>query len=226
MDHVTFPKHYFILIVVSPYFCLAFANGFYNPILFSSRLEIFWLLETIQMIIFPVGAMYFLSKFLALNPRDYGLVKSGSHYPAWEMIGASIFSAITLIMVGTVSWHGSVILFGTDDFVFSFGMVVPEGKWHIPAVIYLAASAGIVEEVIFRGLGWRVFSDLDLKRLKKPLYVIATSLVFSVGHWEQGIAGTLSAFAFGVVAALFYLQLRNLWPMITAHTLVDVYYFW
>lgn len=178
------------------------------------------------MIIFPIGAMYFLSKFMALNPKDYGLVKSGSHYPAWEMIGAGIFSAIILIMVGTVSWYGGVILFGRDDFVFSFGMAVPDGKWHIPVVIYLAVSAGIVEEVIFRGLGWKVISDLNLNRLKKPLYVIATSLVFSAVHWEQGLAGAFSAFTFGAVAALLYLQLRNLWPMIAAHTLVDVYYFW
>ncbi len=225
-DHITFPKHYFILIAVSPYLCLAFANGFYNPMLFSSQVEIFWLLEVTQMIIFPIGAIYFLSKLMALKPRDYGLVRSGNHYPAWEMIGAGLFSAIFLIMIGNASWYGGVILFGREDFVFSFGMAVPEGKWHIPVVIYFAASAGIVEEVIFRGLGWKVFSDLNLKRLKKPLYVIATSLVFAATHWEQGLAGIFSSFAFGVVAALLYLQLRNLWPMIAAHTLVDVYYFW
>jgi len=142
------------------------------------------------------------------------------------MAGAGMFAAVILFFADWIFWHLGGVLFGYDDFVFSFNLILPEGQLRVPVVLYLALTAGFVEEVIFRGLFWTAISEWQFKRFKPFIYVFSSSLVFASVHWEQGMAGMLSSFAFGIVAAMFYLRLRNLWPMITAHTLIDIYYFW
>lgn len=225
-EHTVIPIPKYIFIAISPYLFLALTNGFYNPLLYPSHQMGFWFLDVMQMLVFPFAALFILSHYFGIIPGNYGLVKPGKNYPAWEMAGAGIFVAIVLLMVSTVFWYVGVILFGNEDFKFAFSLVIPEGVWHFPIVFYLAISAGVVEEIIFRGLTWTIFSEMDLGRFKKPIYVLISSLAFTAIHWEQGLAGMTSTFAFGFVAALFYLQLKNLWPMIASHTLVDVYYFW
>ena len=220
------PTHRYIFLGLSPYFALAFFNGFYNPPLHAASVTAFWIVDVLQYWVLPLALIYLFYKRLGLAPRSYGLAGSSPHYPAWEMMGAGIFAAIVLFVTDQVAWHLAGLVFGFDDFLFAFDQVVPEGNWHLPVVLYLAFTAGFVEEVIFRGLFWAAISEISSLRFKGPVYVVSSSAVFAVLHWEQGMAGMLASFAFGVVAAMFYLQLKNLWPMITAHTLVDLYYFW
>jgi membrane protease YdiL (CAAX protease family) len=52
--------------------------------------------------------------------------------------------------------------------------------------------------------------------------VVATSIVFALVHWENGGPGLLAAGAYGFGAALLYLKLRNLWPLVVAHVVTDV----
>ena len=89
-------------------------------------------------------------------------------------------------------------------------------------VIYLAVTAGVAEEAVFRGLAWTIVSRLELGGLRGTAYVLGSSVLFAAVHWEQGVPGLVSAFAFGVLAAYLYLRLANLWPMIAAHVLTDM----
>ena len=211
---------------LTPFIVLAMLNGLYNPWLFEASVSLFWLVDFIHYWAIPLAALYFLYRHAGLTPRDYGLARANRYYPAWEMLGAGIFVAALLVAVSTVSWHLGTLLFGWSDYAFSFGMVVPEGGLRVLVVLYLAITAGFVEEVMYRGLMWTALSRLPYRRLAKFIYIVPGSMIFALVHWEQGVAGIFSAFAFGVVAAMLYLSLKNLWPMIAAHTLVDVYYFW
>jgi len=159
-------------------------------------------------------------------PGDYGLTASNNNYPAWEMIGAGIIAAFVLVIVWTVCWYLGFYLFGRDEFQFSFSLVIPDGSLRIPAILYLALTAGFVEEVTYRGLVWTAISRMNLGIFRKGIYLTSSSLLFAAVHWEQGLASVVGALGFGFVAAVFYLQLRNLWPMITAHSLADIYFFW
>lgn len=225
-DDDSIPRYRYIFFGLSPYIALAFLNGIYNPPLHAANVTAFWIVDVLHYWILPLSILYLFFKRLDLAPRDYGLAGSSPHYPAWEMFGAGVFAAVILFITDQVAWHLAGFAFGFDDYSFSFNEVVPQGKWHIPVVLYLAFTAGFIEEVIFRGLFWAAISEIAFAKYGKLIYVVASSFVFAVIHWEQGLAGVLASFAFGLVAAIFYLQLRNLWPMITAHTLVDIYYFW
>lgn len=225
-DHIQKASTWYIILVASPVIIGALVNVAYNPQLFESNVTAFWVADTFQHLILPVLVLYLLCKFFNIKPKDYGLFKPGAGYPAWEMIGASIFAAVILIIISTVFWFAGLLIFGNQDFIFAFNLVVPDNAYHFLVVVYLALTAGVIEEIFYRGLAWKVASGINRVRLRKFIYVVFGSIIFSSLHWEQGFAGLLSTFAFGVAAALFYLQLKNLWPMIGAHTLVDVYYFW
>ena len=215
-----------ILLGVSPYLVLAILNGFYLPPLFAASPVAFWIIQVMQYWLLPLAILCLFYTKLGIAPGDYGLSAATPGYPAWEMLGAGIFSALLLVIVSTLFWVAGAAFFGHEDFRFSFNEVVPDGKLRPLVVLYLACTAGFVEEVMFRGVVWRAFVEMPFKRYKMPAYVVVSSLVFALVHWEQAAAGMVSSFGFGLVAAMLYLRLRNLWPMIAAHTLVDVYYFW
>ena len=57
-------------------------------------------------------------------------------------------------------------------------------------------------------------------------YIFASALFFGLAHWEQGSVGLYRATAFGFAAAILYLKLGDLRPLILAHALIDLYIFW
>lgn len=205
---------------------LGLANGLYLAYLYNLNPIAFWVADVTQFVVLPAIVLCLLYKAYGIIPKDYGLAGSNKIYPAWEMVGAGIFSALLLLTIPSFFWYLGISIFGTGDHKFLFESVVPEGILHLPVVLYLSLTAGFVEEVFYRGLLWTAFLKIGPVKFRKSLYVILGSFVFAALHWEQGVAGTISAFVFGVLAAILYLQLRNLWPMIAAHTLVDIYYFW
>ena len=141
------------------------------------------------------------------------------------MVGAGVLVAIVLVLAWYIFWYIGLIFFGREDFQFSFDLVIPEGTLRIPVIIYLAISAGFAEEIVFRGFTWSAISELKIEVLQKPLYLMFSSLLFAAVHWEQGAAALLGSFGFGLAAAAFYLQLNNLWPLIAAHSIADIYFF-
>lgn len=89
--------------------------------------------------------------------------------------------------------------------------------------LYWSLTAGIVEEIYFRG--W-------LRRLMRGslgmtlAYVGTSSILFSLIHWGQGEKQLIATGIFGLMCAVAYLGVRNLWPLIAAHVIVDVTFFW
>jgi len=82
----------------------------------------------------------------------------------------------------------------------------------------LGISAGIAEEIIFRGyLIWAL-------SLFMPLWVaaIAALLVFTVLHLYQGPKQLLPIFCIGALATLVFVLSGSLWPAIAVHIFVDV----
>lgn len=216
----------YVLLLTSPFFLLALVNGFYNPGLIDLSLVGFWIVEAVHYLFLPLAILLVLYRSAGVNPRDYGLVAADKMFPLWKMAGAGVFIGVLLLIAYNSTWRIVYYNFGGDDQLFSYGQIVPEGIWRLPVVLYLALTAGIVEEVMYRGLPWFVISNIGTGATYKLIYVLLSSIVFSAVHWEQGLAGLTASFIFGLIAALTYLKLKNLWPLIFAHSLIDIYYFW
>ena len=92
----------------------------------------------------------------------------------------------------------------------------PEARRDQPPALLRAIS---LEEVIvvgylvtrLRQTGWGIAATVAFSSLLRGSY-----------HLYQGFGGFLGNAIMGVVFALFFLRFRRLWPLIIAHTLLDV----
>lgn len=94
-------------------------------------------------------------------------------------------------------------------------LTLREKLWFIP----LSVSAGICEEVIFRGFA---VSALTAATGNTWLAAIITSGLFGMLHAYQGSIGVARTAALGFVLSLPVLLTGSLIPGILAHTLIDI----
>lgn len=85
--------------------------------------------------------------------------------------------------------------------------------------VVVAVSAGIGEELVFRGFGLRLFSHLGAKGV---LLLFLTSLVFGLAHIYQGVAGILATAVLGFVFSMAYIISGTLLLPIVLHALIDL----
>jgi membrane protease YdiL (CAAX protease family) len=76
----------------------------------------------------------------------------------------------------------------------------------------------VAEETIFRG-----YLILRFKAVtgRTGAAALLSSIVFSLGHGYEGMAGVISGFSIGVVLALVYLWRKSLVAPIVIHFLTD-----
>jgi CAAX protease family protein len=85
--------------------------------------------------------------------------------------------------------------------------------------------AAVGEEVSYRA--YLLNRAADALGRSTPAFVaalIATSVLFGIGHWYQGPAGVLGTGIHGfILGATYLLSGRNLWTAILAHGLIDTF---
>jgi membrane protease YdiL (CAAX protease family) len=96
---------------------------------------------------------------------------------------------------------------------------LPELWWTVPVLILAAAQNALLEEIIvvgylvtrLRELGWRIGT-----------VVAASAVLRGTYHLYQGFGAFVGNAIMGVILALFFLRTRRVWPLVVAHTLLDV----
>jgi membrane protease YdiL (CAAX protease family) len=91
--------------------------------------------------------------------------------------------------------------------------------WTVPVLVLSAASNGLLEEVVvvgylltrLRDLGWRTWPA-----------VAASALLRGTYHLYQGFGAFVGNAIMGVVFGLFFVRFKRVWPLVIAHTLLDV----
>lgn len=100
----------------------------------------------------------------------------------------------------------------------SHAAMLPHTRGDLLWFIALAVSAGICEELVFRGCLLSVVrSAVGLRPA-----TIVSCLVFSVAHAYQGVGGIVRTGLIGAVFTVVVLGLGSLIPAIVAHALVDI----
>jgi len=97
--------------------------------------------------------------------------------------------------------------------------LLPKGEADFVLAGILVAIVALSEETIFRGylllriegIGWRA-----------PAAVLASAVVFSIGHGYEGSAGMATVGMMGVLFALVYIWRKSLVAPITMHFLQDL----
>lgn len=87
------------------------------------------------------------------------------------------------------------------------------------ALLVMLAFVGIYEELFARGL---LLQRCRVVLGGTWLPVLASSLLFGLGHLYQGWLGVAQTTLIGVVLAVLTLRWQTLWPAIIAHALLDI----
>lgn len=100
--------------------------------------------------------------------------------------------------------------------------MLPRGRRERGYWALLALSAGICEEIVWRGFLLAALVALFPGR-DAWVYVLAIALVFGCGHLYQGLGGMLASGFIGAVFATLYLLTGSLWLVMLLHTLIDLH---
>lgn len=147
-----------------------------------------------------------------IGPRAVGLVR--------EKFGRQVGWALVLTAVigipGLALYLGAVAA-GVNLQVAASGLT---DTWWRPVVLVLAAAGnGAAEEILVVG-----YLLVRLRQIGVPptVALVGTALLRGSYHLYQGFGGGLGNLAMGIVFALWWMRTRRLWPLVLAHTLLDV----
>jgi len=180
-------------------------NGYTVHTLFISRLVIWF-----EVVVLFLYVTYAEKSKLLLWPESK---QTFWFYPA-------SFGALYLLGIGAGVVSKAPALFGLhDNRVIMIHMIVILNK-SLPLLIFSAITAGIVEELIFRGY---LVPRLELIFKNKYMPVIISSLMFGLIHFRyHSYSEVIFATLFGGVFAIHYQWYRNIKILIVTHACVDL----
>lgn len=147
-----------------------------------------------------------------IGPRAVGLVR--------DRIGRQVGWALALTAVigipGLALYLGAVAS-GVNLQVAASGLT--ETWWRPFVLVLSAAGNGAAEEILVVG-----YLLVRLRQLGVPpaVALLGTALLRGSYHLYQGFGGGLGNLVMGLVFALWWMRTRRLWPLVLAHTLLDV----
>ena len=101
--------------------------------------------------------------------------------------------------------------------------IMPRSFPEVVAFAALACTAGISEELIYRGFVYAVFSRAFAEYLFPAFAaVILSAAWFAVAHLYQGPKGILTTFVVGIIFAFSRVYSGSLLPSVVAHAGVDL----
>ncbi|MBZ5538375.1 MAG: CPBP family intramembrane metalloprotease [Acidobacteriia bacterium] len=101
--------------------------------------------------------------------------------------------------------------------------LLPQGALEIMLWCVLSVSAGVCEEIVFRGYFQKQFQALTGSIV---LAVLAQAVVFGIGHAYQGTKQVVVITGLGVLYGVLAAWRKNLRPGMIAHAWSDVYGGW
>ena len=213
-------KLYFLLTLVgiTPFFL----NGYINSKIHQNP-YLYWSFEILIWVVIPLAVVGFLTRI-----PDFRFSDLGFRVGIWGRNSVELLALICILFAFADYWiyafliEGFVSVFGSNS-LFQYSAVIPDDRVHRVIVIgYFAVSAGLVEEFFFRGM---IFKTLAGLKYQVALFVLISPVLFSLIHWESGLANLISTYAFGVFSAAAFLILRNIWPLVIGHIVTDVIWF-
>ncbi|SDI57929.1 CPBP family intramembrane glutamic endopeptidase [Propionivibrio dicarboxylicus] len=185
----------------------------------------FWLADVIGFVIIPIALVRAFSLPLKL---PFGIVsgkqRKSEKHTTGELVFYSILSTTVLyaaLNLGAVFGKIAVAVFpNLLPPTYSYLASAP-GKEFPTAVFvfYFAITPAVVEEYFFRGLARQQIQRVFGSNFS---YVLISSLLFASIHWGGGLFPVVQTAVFGIAAALIYLHVKSLLPLMVGHFFVDV----
>lgn len=134
--------------------------------------------------------------------------------------GAATLVALTGYLLYTWRWTKRATATEKASQMESIGKTIrylPHTVRELRHFVGVSVTAGIVEEIVYRGFVLWYLS------LHMPLWaaVILSSVAFGLAHSYQGAGGALRCGLLGLAFALFYVVTGSIWLPIVAHIILD-----
>lgn len=199
-------------------------DGWLKIALVHGTLLHYWIFDLVKWLALPALLMVLLHRNPDVRRQDYGLTDTR----VVEVLALLPLVLITLFVAFYLPDAVSRQLLGGPKPPFSApDTLAALGRFWIVGSLYFSVTAGLWESIFIIGLPWLWFSRAEPQSLARTTaFVAVLSLLFALGHWENGVPNIIGAFVFEVCAVCWYLRLRTLWPIIVAHALIDLYDFW
>jgi membrane protease YdiL (CAAX protease family) len=97
--------------------------------------------------------------------------------------------------------------------------IFPRTKRHLNMFVILAFIVGNCEEIIFRGFLFNYANDWGLSA---GLSFLLVSIIFGLGHWQQGVSGIVESFLLGITMGFLYNLTGSLLIPIIWHIVYDL----
>ena len=219
------PRYAIALWVSLPFISLSVLDGAWKSTLLNGPHLGFWAYDFAKWMLLPIVLMGVLHQFSAIRPRDYGLSADLGTRDLFYVLPlplASLFLAHAMAMgIANLAMGWPKPPFAHPE------ALAPLGKLWIVGTLYLSTTASVWESIFLIGLPWLWYSrGTPGSRTARHFFALGSALVFAACHWENGMPNVIGAFFFEWLAFWWYLSLRTLWPVIGAHFLIDLYYFW
>ena len=136
-------------------------------------------------------------------------------------LGFFLLSVLVLYLLFIAAAVASAIpmLFGMRENNAMVKMITGVLKGHEAMLFFIALTAGVTEELIFRGY---ILTRLEQRFQNPVIAIIASSLLFSALHYKYGsLHELIFAFLIGIIFSVYYVKYRNIKALMLVHFLID-----
>lgn len=159
----------------------------------------------------------------AVNDRGITLREIiGGSWNNWRAVVRDFALCVLLFVAFQIVARALHWLLGPDE-AKSIGSLLPQSNVEIVLWIVVSISAGICEEIVFRGYFQKQFAAYTRSVVGG---VLLQGLVFGLGHSYQGLKQVAIISALGVLYGGFAAWRRSLRPNMITHAATDVWSGW
>ena len=189
----------------------------------SDTIVQFWTKDILARVIVPMLCLYVLYRN-NVRPIDYGMGRFLGNHTITEFISISFLCTVGFLVYVIVDTVARATLDAAPPVRPDIGF--SGTKLTVAAALYFSLAAAIFEEVFFRGV--LAFALLPTRTLARTtLYVLVSSAFFSLAHVDSDLPQLIALTYVGVITAIAYVMVQNIWPLIVAHFCADVFiYLW
>lgn len=208
----------------SPVLLVGLVNGFFASATKEDPIR-FWLIDVFQWVLLPAICLTLARTRCRIGPvlYDLGSPRSLASPRLMLFTVASTGVFLTMVFPGyTLLWNH---LWSIDDLIRvngSYPGFAPTGILAVGILLYRSVTAGFVEEIFFRGLLKVALIGSVANNRNVANFLVISSILFGVAHWEQGVVATITLCVLGAFAGGLYLLCGSLWPLIVGHIITDI----
>lgn len=187
-------------------------NDLYLIPIGNDWLGLLWALDVVFFFLIPAATLLWLFRTKRVLPSAIGLTAPFRFL--------SVVAGLALCYVLLVVVHGMLLprVNSLPGRLFMGYGFPPAQPLRLGLMLYAALSAGILEEIVYRGV---VTTELE-KHIRSPVAVVCLScLVFAGIHWGEGPGKVLSTFVWAIIPTIWFLKRRTLWGPMVCHALYD-----